>query len=66
MFCFIAYWEIIYKEIIGPLPTHLNALHEGFWPILDWKTDHTCNFSIDGVPDNVLSLIFKNDLKPYF
>jgi hypothetical protein len=35
MSCFVAYWEQIYKEITGPLPSQHDTLQEGFWPILD-------------------------------
>lgn len=37
---YVAYWERLYSEMTGPLPRNEDVLHEGFWPVTDWRRDH--------------------------
>jgi hypothetical protein len=62
---FVTYWKRIYIEITETLPTHSNALHEGFWLISNWRRDHTNNSSKDPIPNYVPDLTPEDDPESY-
>jgi hypothetical protein len=47
MSCFVDYWEQIHRQITDPLPSQPDKLQEGFWPLSDWRKDHTWSSSIE-------------------
>jgi hypothetical protein len=65
MSCIFAYWKQIYKEITSLLALQPDTFQEGFWPVLDWRRDHTRSSSMDNGRDYFPDLTPEDDPKPY-
>lgn len=62
---YVRYWEHIYLEITGPVPSTPSVLQEGFWPLTNWEKDHARSIPSSvgpNVPPNTTS---EDDPEPY-
>lgn len=65
MSSYVSYWECIYSEITGPLPSTPSLLQEGFWPMTEWQRDHARSTSSDVGPEVTTDTIPEDDPEPY-